>query len=755
LEAIDLDGSSQWVGPILPYADYEQPQSPRHAKAPLLDELAAPPTSGSTSSYYRSWPAAMTASDAAKLEIASQPLAMQRAIASGQAVKIHVNQSGWYRLTQSQLVAAGFDPASDARRLQLFVDGEEVPISLSTEGSRLNANDTLEFYGIPLDTPSTDTRIYWLVTGNSAGKRMIARRGKLKPSNAGPGSFVRSFDQTIEQREHLLYFSNLLNGDAENIFGRAITPRGATQTLKATNIATESVSQPRLEVALQGLTDGDHRVLLQLNGANIGELTFNGREHPVQEFAFNKSLLSEGDNTLSLVSTNPTADISLVDWVRLTYPRRYRAENNTLRFTAVAGHSVRIENFSNPNVRVVDVTDPNSPTQHSALASAANGSYAITVEVKGTGVRTLLAFTEETAGLPAALMANQPSDWSAASAGADMLIITHNDFRDAIEPLASVRRSQGLVVAVVDVEDVYDEFSYGAHTPVALKDFLSSAAANWQSKPRYVLLVGDSTWDPRNYLGEGANDFVPTRLIDTEFMETGSDDWFADFNGAGIANIAIGRLPVRTAAQASLMVAKILSYEQERDVNAPLRPAVMIADEGFDRQSASTAAFLPSSVAVTAINRSEVGNDDLARTQIVDALNRGPMIVNYYGHGSLQVWTSAALLDSVVASSLTNSNRLSVYVMMTCLNGFSHDVYNESLSESLLKAQNGAVAVWASSGFTTPEPQFALDQEFHRLLFGAGELRLGEAASLAKKVVSNADVRRTWTLYGDPAMRVR
>jgi hypothetical protein len=93
--------------------------------------------------------------------------------------------------------------------------------------------------------------------------------------------------------------------------------------------------------------------------------------------------------------------------------------------------------------------------------------------------------------------------------------------------------------------------------------------------------------------------------------------------------------------------------------------------------------------------------------------------------------------------------------MMTCLNGFSHDVYNESLSESLLKAQNGAVAVWASSGFTTPEPQFALDQEFHRLLFGAGELRLGEAASLAKKVVSNADVRRTWTLYGDPAMRVR
>jgi hypothetical protein len=269
------------------------------------------------------------------------------------------------------------------------------------------------------------------------------------------------------------------------------------------------------------------------------------------------------------------------------------------------------------------------------------------------------------------------------------------------------------------------------------------------------LLVGDSTWDPRNYLGEGANDFVPTKLIDTAFMETASDDWFTDFKNLGMPTIATGRLPVRTTAEASLMVAKILSYEQERELNAPLRDAVMVADEGFETQSALTAGFLPSSVTVQSINRSEVGSDDLLRSQILDALNQGPMLVNYYGHGSLQVWTGAGLLDSQTAGTLTNSNRLSVFLMMTCLNGFAHDVYDESLSESLLKAQNGAVAVWASSGFTTPQPQFALDQEFHRLLFGPVPLRLGEAASRAKQVVSDTDVRRTWTLYGDPAMRIR
>jgi hypothetical protein len=96
---------------------------------------------------------------------------------------------------------------------------------------------------------------------------------------------------------------------------------------------------------------------------------------------------------------------------------------------------------------------------------------------------------------------------------------------------------------------------------------------------------------------------------------------------------------------------------------------------------------------------------------------------------------------------------------MTCLNGYAHDAYVDSLGESALKAQNGgAVAVWASSGFTDSQPQFDLDSEFYRLLFGtsgSSPLRLGEAIRGAKAAISDRDVRRTWTLLGDPAMRVK
>jgi hypothetical protein len=779
LEVIDLDGSSQWAGPIYPYAGPnggKTRKAPTHERAMLLNEIAA---DDRDSSGVSSWPClecggstplsgvATSVFENAKKSGVEPPhskesvepvysLAIQQSIASGRAVKIKVRKSGWYRVTQAELVAAGFDPSSDARMLQLYVDGEEVPISLSTESTRLGPNDTMEFYGVSLDTPTTDTRVYWLVSGGSVGKRMIARRGKLKPADPNSETVSGSFDLITERREKLIYFSGLLNGDADNIFGAPVRLDPVTQTLVARNVDRESVSQPRLEVALQGFTAGTHTVQLQLNGTSVGTMTFADRDHPVAKFSVSRALLREGDNVVSLAGTNGQTDVSLIDWVRLTYPRKYKAENNTLTFSAWGGQPLRIEGFNSANVRVVDVTDPNSPMQLSAAASTSEGSYAVKVQPMGAGVRTLIAFTEGLMGHPASITANQPSNWNAPTNGADMVIIAHKDFRQAIEPLANLRRSQGLSVAVVDVEDVFDEFSYGSHTPEAIKNFLVSAAANWSRKPAYLLLVGDSSWDPRNYFNKGENDFVPTKLIDTQGMETGSDDWLADFNDLGLPNMAVGRLPARTAAEVNLMVSKIMSYEQERELNAPLRGAVMVSDNGFETQSSQTRVLLPSTVTVQIINRAAVGNDDIMRGQIVDALNQGPMIVNYFGHGSVSVWTGAGLLNSDSAGSLTNANHLSVYVMMTCLNGYATDANIDSLGEALLKAQNGgAVAVWASSGFTTPQPQFEMNTEFYRLLFSGQPMRLGDAARNAKAATSDIDVRRTWILLGDPAMRVR
>ena len=163
---------------------------------------------------------------------------------------------------------------------------------------------------------------------------------------------------------------------------------------------------------------------------------------------------------------------------------------------------------------------------------------------------------------------------------------------------------------------------------------------------------------------------------------------------------------------------------------------------------------MPAGQPVQLINRS--ATDDLtAHSQVIAGLNQGPRLANYSGHGSNGIWSGAGLLSSTDAPALTNTGRLSVFTMMTCFNGYFHDAYNESLSEALLKSPGGAVAVWASTGLTEPSGQNVIGEEFYRLLFGTPQITLGDAARMSKGFTNDADVRRTWTLFGDPATRLK
>lgn len=113
------------------------------------------------------------------------------------------------------------------------------------------------------------------------------------------------------------------------------------------------------------------------------------------------------------------------------------------------------------------------------------------------------------------------------------------------------------------------------------------------------------------------------------------------------------------------------------------------------------------------------------------------------------------LLTNEDAAGFANQERLTLFVLMTCLNGYYQDPVLDSLAESLLKSEGGAVAAWASSGMTLPTGQAAMNREIIKQLFSGGGVTLGEATRRAKAAVSDADVRRTWTLFGDPVMRLK
>jgi Peptidase family C25 len=293
---------------------------------------------------------------------------------------------------------------------------------------------------------------------------------------------------------------------------------------------------------------------------------------------------------------------------------------------------------------------------------------------------------------------------------------------------------------------------------------LKTATERWQHKPKYVLLVGDASVDPRNYLGFGSYDFVPTKIIVTSELKTASDDWFSDFKNTGLGQIPTGRLPARTTEEAKIMVAKILAYERdddrrENDRGDWINQALLVADRNdtvdFTRDTNSVKALLPKGMKVTTVFASGL-DAATARQEIMSGINSGKLLVNYLGHGSVEIWSGENLLDNAAASTLSNGKRLPVFLIMDCLNGFFHDVYTESLAESLLLSKNGgAVAVWASSGLTEPEPQAEMDQNLVRLLFTDTTLTLGDAIKNAKAKISDPDARRTYILFGDPLLRLR
>ena len=401
-----------------------------------------------------------------------------------------------------------------------------------------------------------------------------------------------------------------------------------------------------------------------------------------------------------------------------------------------------------------DVTNPSAVQEVVGSIEEQKTGYAVSLKVPGSGQKNLVALSDGQAKSPIRIAANTASQWSTSAHGADLIMLAHRDFVGELQPLVTVRQKQGLSVAVVDVEDVYDEFSFGEKTPYAIRDFLSFAKANWKKPPRYALLVGDACYDPKNYFGAGDFDFVPTKLIDTMLMEAASDDWLGDFDQDAIAEIAIGRLPVRTADEADRMIARIVSYDHSTVGEETLLVADSNDGYNFESVNDQLRGLVTGEVRVVDIRRGQM-SDAEAKRKLIEAINRGQKIVNYSGHGSVDLWR-AGLLTSADASLLKNADLLSLFVLMNCLNGYFDDPALDSLAEAMMKApEGGAVAVWASSAMTMPEGQAQMNQELYRQLFGSRGIALGDAIKSAKAAITDSDVRRSWILLGDPTMRLR
>jgi autotransporter-associated beta strand protein len=728
IEAIDQNGKSDWFGPVQTHVG----SLSGVRSSALLTSLGPPALTAHLGGDAR--PADPVETDRSWRD---RNLVRQWDIAASGAVKLFVRQDGVYRVPVDQLFAAGLPLGAPISSVQLWAGGRPIAFrALCADGSTLRSGDALEFFGQAADTRYTDTRVYWVTTG--LGPPVFIDPAQEVDASSSATSFL----ETLEVRERTLHIPALMNPDADGFFGPPLIGTSPTNRIFSTPALDVLGLEPAvLEVSIQGLTNGPHSVDVQVNGTAVGTLEGAHQEVVSGSFTLPPGTLVVGENTVSLVGRTD-AEIAVEISQRLSYPRRY-AFDGPLRFTAPGGAQVLLEGADAAGVRVLDITR----AVHPLLVRTVGASSSTSLTASGAGTRILYAYREEDILTPS-LVRDVPSSWHD-SPGADLVIIGPSALLPSLQPLADQRTREGLRVALVDVQDVYDEFSAGEKDATALSSFVALALRSWSIPPRFLLLAGAATYDPRGWLGHPELDQVPTIQIATRYLATGSDDALVRLDGSGLPSVAVGRLPFSSSVQMDTAVAKILG----RKLAHPGSSILLVHDRDGTIQFSSASAEVRRALPGWSAQDLARGPDDATNhTAVIEALRAGPVAVDYQGHGAEDLWAGRILSDTDV-DGLADSAGTALLVASTCLNAYYLDIGRESLGAALLRTPGGgAWGVWASSGLTLPTEHAALSSALLSSALREGRT-LGEATLAAKQVVTDPDVRATFHLLGDPSAR--
>jgi hypothetical protein len=247
---------------------------------------------------------------------------------------------------------------------------------------------------------------------------------------------------------------------------------------------------------------------------------------------------------------------------------------------------------------------------------------------------------------------------------ANYLVITHPDFTSAMYPLCALRASLGLEVKMVEVSLIYSTFPTGARTD-RIRAFMEQVYDHWNTRPEFVLLVGDACRDSTH------DDFVPVKLFPKFSYDYaggltthGADNWYATLSGHdSIPDVIIGRLPVNTLARAESLVAKIISYETSSDTGLWTRTTALVSsdDREFCAEELESLYLRPNGDSCYEVIESQ-GSSAFLRHKTVTGFNQGVSIVAHCAHGSQPPsWVGSKVLFSYAdVESLDNAGRLPV-----------------------------------------------------------------------------------------------
>ncbi|MGD8584673.1 MAG: C25 family cysteine peptidase, partial [Chloroflexota bacterium] len=721
--------------------------------------------------------------------------------------KIGVAADGIYELTYQALQEAGMtvdevDPAT----LEMMVRGQ--PVSTEFSGDSDNSfepGESLRFYGHVFDGSRLEKQfitenIYWLWAD-----------GQARPINTVAsiaGQPVTSYLASLTREPETIYFPGFTAYWPENEpdawywdwWGIFQDPLTRTYTVTLPNPAPVGApAQFTAEFSSQDshIADQAHSLAVTMNNyPSVAERSWWGERNFNVSASVPLTVVLHGANSFDIrAQTEGTSAHVALNRITVDYQRVLRAIDDQLIFSDQS-HGTRqyqVQGFSQNDragLLAWDITDPNTPTAvlTSSLDISGSGPFTVTF---GRQVATEAAYIltsvdnilTPTSLSPYVVPQLDPPH------GAEWLAIAYKDFLTETQRLAD-HRSQasfgGLSTHVVDIEDVINQYGYGLPVPAAIHDYLAHALSAWSVKPSYVVLVGDTTLDPRHIKSEWTDEqYVLTDLpfVDPYNGQIPSDLTFALLSGDDLLpDLAVGRLAVESVAELTLVIDKIIRYDQNQRLSFGwMQNMLFVADKydpaaaDFCAQNMALANRLPPSLNSEFLCLDDYyngGTPDAAalRTDMLAFLeNTGATLLTYRGHGAINYWGGNPLILSLSYASELKNQQPFVVVSGDCLDGhYAYPPY-EGLGERLVNfwtpsdgtadGTYGAAAHWGSSGLGIPLEHTVLLNGLYDGLFSAGLTALGDATTYAKLTYSlgvhnDPSLLYSFNLQGDPAMHL-
>ncbi len=766
--------------------------------------------------------------------------ARQSVLRDGDIYKFAISETGMYKLTydflRNRLGISNIDNI-DPRDIKIYGNGggmlphhpeverpddliENHIIIVGEEDGRFNTGDYILLYAqgpdswhfntgnreFVMEKNIYDTRNYYFLKISAERGARVATQPAIN-ANAYNSNTFNDFARFEQDRLNLLYEWGLreskAQGSGQRWFGdlfRVAREYTYNNVFSFPNFVSEAPVRVRAEMALRAPQASRFTLLLNGQSATSG---LAGAISPFTGFRNNEtnytssavlsaelSLTDGASMTATVRYPNPgganDGSEGWLDYFQVNVRRRLLMTGQQMTFRDVETLAYPNTTFqlsnANANLWVWDISDPLQPRNQEFTLSGGTLSFGA-----ATGVlRTFVAFDRNQALLSAEAVGKIANQNLHNIEDADMVLVYHPAFRNEALQLAEHRtRHSKFIVFAVSVEEVYNEFASGRTDPAAIRDFAKMLYER-SERFHYLLLFGDGSFDNRDLYGNGGN-FIPTYQTDSmnPIFAFPADDYYGIFYGtqlnnplAGRLNIAVGRLPVKTAREAQAVVNKIIHYDtspitmsdwrnrltfvaDDEDNNQHINDADRIADMIWQQHPFTNVdkIYLDAFPQVIASGGQRF---PAAKEEINRAIFRGTLAMTYLGHGGERGWAQERVLEISDILNWNNMDQLPLFLTATCsFTGFDNPLFTSAGEETFLNPRGGAIALLTTVRAVFANQNAELTEATMRQLFsrieGGRYPSLGTAMINAKNGFSNQFIitnSRKFALIGDPALQL-